>query len=774
MDGELVELAKNDFVETKFHTKALKFMVLILLTILLIGINNTYIYYTSLTPFGVGVVFALLYIGFNGYVLSGVFGISTLFNLSLDSGIHCINVVMILVVTQILIDKRIFSLRKLYLFGLSALSLVAFVIMNIGGSRENLALAVSIVLALLFLYSSLVFLDSTIGKGMLGHINLDEKICGCIILIIFCIGISGSNIYIINLGLVFACVIIQVVCRVSSIGATLIAGTLVGIGFAVHFLNPIYISMFVVVSLSTIAFKCNCKYLSIISYILSYILFCLLFGVGLAVSEITSVLIGGVISCFLPTKLLTALAEVFAKSKPIAVQNIFESAKSELVNRVKELSLVFSEMDKVYRGMVRGNLSDENAKVVLREEIIAGVCANCPNKDDCFRNSNSFMDNCFDTFVATGYDKGKLLLVDLPEYLTTNCIKTSVLVVYYNNLLSAYMDYKSAISNVDTSRILIAEQLSGVSRLLDSLSKEVDINVSIDNKYGRLIKESLGYAGIVCLECVVYEKDINNKSINVIVRNSNINVKKIEKIVSKILNVAFRVVSNDASQLVGARSLILKNAPNYDVAFGSAVSIKSGKILSGDSHSVIPIGDGQYIMSICDGMGSGRNANKLSTLTLSLIENFYKAGFDNDIILNSVNKLLSLNEQESFSTIDLCMIDCRKNIYDFVKLGASDGYIKRATGEVEVVVGSNLPVGVLEDIRPHIIKLCINPMDIVVLVSDGVSDALGDELKNIIRFSDNVNPQNLSNEILSLAMEKSGGVSNDDMTVVCVRVFEFV
>jgi stage II sporulation protein E len=179
-------------------------------------------------------------------------------------------------------------------------------------------------------------------------------------------------------------------------------------------------------------------------------------------------------------------------------------------------------------------------------------------------------------------------------------------------------------------------------------------------------------------------------------------------------------------------------------------------------------------MSICDGMGSGREANKVSRLTLGLIENFYRAGFNNDIILSSVNKLLSLNEQENFSTIDLCAIDCRKGFYDFVKLGASSGFILRDTGEIETISSSGLPIGVLENIKPHITKLCVSAMDIVVLVSDGVSDVLQDKIPAIIRNSQIVNPQSLSEHILSLAIEKSDGVPLDDMTVVCVRVFENV
>ena len=775
LGGRELELSSNEFVNTKFSTRTLKILVLILLFVLLLGVNNTYVYYTSLMPFGIGLVFALLFIGFNGYILSMIYTVSSLIcQFNLKAIISCLCVVIVLCLAQWLVSKKEMKLKKLYVFGFAILSLVGYMCVGVGEVKQTLAMLVSVTLGLFFLYSCMIFLDATIGKGMLGHISLDEKICGCVILVIFCLGICNTNVYIFSLGLVFATIIIQIVTKLSTASVSLMSGVLVGLGFSIYYTNPIYVSLFVVLSLASISFKCNVKILSVISYILAYVVFCLLFDMGLSMGEVLSVSLGGILYLIVPTKFLTAVADIVSVGRPVAVKNIFNSTKSELVNRVKDLSLVFDEMDKVYRDMVKGNLPDDKAKEMLKEETISGVCELCASKDRCFRTAGSFMDNCFDTIIDMGYEKGKLILLDLPEYLTTNCVKVNYLMQYYNNLLTAYFDYKSAINNIDTSRVLIADQLSGVSKLLETLSREIDFNVSFDNKLEQTLKERLYYSGILCLECVVYEKDIQNKTINLIVKSSHNNVKKIEKVVSKLMGTRFCVNKIQPSQVIGTESLILRNTPKYDIAFGSSVITKTGKVVSGDSHAVVPVGDGKYIMSICDGMGSGKEASSISKLTISLIENFYRAGFDNEIILSSVNKLLSLNEQESFSTIDLCMIDCRKGIYDFVKLGASDGYILRSNGEVEIISSSGLPIGVLEKIKPHITKLCISPMDIVVLVSDGVSDVLGGRLPNIIRNSMVVNPQSLSEEILSTALEERGGVAYDDMTVICVRVFEFV
>ena len=376
--------------------------------------------------------------------------------------------------------------------------------------------------------------------------------------------------------------------------------------------------------------------------------------------------------------------------------------------------------------------------------------------------------------VSVGYEKGKVLLVDLPSHLTSNCYNINQIINVINSMLASYKEYTNVVSNLDTGRALIADQLSGVSKLLNALGQEVDTNISFDTLFENRIKEELSYKNVVCLECIIYEKDIFNKNIELIVKTDTIIDNVIEKVVSKILNNKLFIKSIVPAEIIGASLITLAIKPNYDIAFGSSSVNKMGKKVCGDSQSLIKLEDGKYMVSICDGMGSGEKANRVSRLTLSLIENFYRAGFENDIILSSVNKLLSLTEEESFSTIDLCIIDGKKNIYDFIKLGATSGYLKREKGECEEILSSDLPIGVLEEMTPHITKKLISPYDMLVFVSDGISDSFEGkkDLRLLISNTTTINPQTLSEEILNTALEINGNIARDDMTVVCVRVFD--
>lgn len=684
-----------------------------------------------------------------------------------------LNISVVLALAYYLIKLKKIKLKKWMLVVLALLGQLSYIITNLGSTRDNLSLFVSIVLSLFFLFSCSYFFDAISAKRQ-GFLNLDEKICGAVILILFMFGMSSTNVSIINLGFVFVPLVILLCTYVFPNDKVVVISAILGVGMSLAHMSQMYISLCVVMGLMSISFRCNFRYLSAIAVCLGHVIFTVFFNTGFSWGELLSVVIGGVMFAIIPNSVLHKYNGIFDSKSLLTVKNIVDNSKNQIVTRVKELSKIFLEMDGVYRKMVRGTLPDDKAKVMLREELVDMVCSKCENRDYCFRSSGNFVDNAIDTIVSVAYDKGKILLMDIPQHLTSNCNNTSAIVSSLNSLISSYKQYTGVINNLDTSRILIANQLNGVSKLLDSLSSEVDVNINFDHKFNDRIKEELSYKNIICYASFVYEKDAYSRYVNLIVKTESIDKVLIEKIVSKIIGVKL-MIKNVSPNDADTSMVYMVTKPNFDIAYGSCGITKTGKIVSGDSKSILKIDDGKYMVSICDGMGSGKNAHSISALTISLIENFYKCGFDNDTILNSVNKLLSLTEEENFSTIDLCLIDGKKNTYDFVKLGATTGYLKRENGECEKIESSGLPIGVLEEIRPHITKKLINPFDMLVFVSDGITDSFENKLDLCLYIShlDIINPMLLSQNILDKALSLNSGIAIDDMTVVCVRVFEY-
>ena len=219
-------------------------------------------------------------------------------------------------------------------------------------------------------------------------------------------------------------------------------------------------------------------------------------------------------------------------------------------------------------------------------------------------------------------------------------------------------------------------------------------------------------------------------------------------------------------------SVTLTQKSKYDCVFGLSSCSKAGEMECGDCHSIIRLSKNKFLLALCDGMGSGKNAHTMSAITLGLIENFYKVGFDNEIIIESVNKLLAVNNQENYATLDICVLDLDKCVADFIKVGAPFGLIKREAN-IEKVEGGALPIGALDTITPVVSKTVITIKDIIILATDGITDAFETE-ENLIEYVSKLatnNPQAVADSILNEALTLNNMSAKDDMTVLVARTY---
>ena len=178
------------------------------------------------------------------------------------------------------------------------------------------------------------------------------------------------------------------------------------------------------------------------------------------------------------------------------------------------------------------------------------------------------------------------------------------------------------------------------------------------------------------------------------------------------------------------------------------------------------------MMALCDGMGSGSEAGKISETAIGLVESFYRAGFDNDFILKNVNKFLSYDSSDSFAAFDILVCDLNSLQRNIIKLGSPASFVK--DGETVVKIeGNALPLGALNQINPCVYTDLAADGQCVVFVSDGISDAFtGDDLQNFINNASAQNVQSLCEAVINEAKRRSNGEVRDDMTVTAVRLIK--
>jgi stage II sporulation protein E len=153
-----------------------------------------------------------------------------------------------------------------------------------------------------------------------------------------------------------------------------------------------------------------------------------------------------------------------------------------------------------------------------------------------------------------------------------------------------------------------------------------------------------------------------------------------------------------------------------------------------------------------------------------------EAGFKTETAIRLINSSLVLKaEKQTFSTVDLSIIDLYTGMCEFVKIGAASAFIKRDNW-VETISSTTLPVGMFGSVDYDSVTKKLYEGDIVILVTDGVLDCIQEEDKEafleqlIIRIQSS-NPQEIANRILDNALIQSNYVPTDDMTVITAGIW---
>ena len=338
-------------------------------------------------------------------------------------------------------------------------------------------------------------------------------------------------------------------------------------------------------------------------------------------------------------------------------------------------------------------------------------------------------------------------------------------------MLAEYRSYALNVKNLATGRELIAEEASGVAEMLKGLALESGALLKYQSRLERKVSENLLRRGFLVCEVLIYGEN-ERLSLSMIIAMKEYSLEGINSVINKTLGINMTLVEkNNISE--SKVYLFFKRAVERDAVFGIAKTVKDGSVKSGDTHSVARISDEKFLVALSDGMGSGEDAENVSSVSLSLIESFYKAGMESSLILNTVNKLLSVNAEDRFTALDVAVIDLKNKTADFIKYGSPYGFIL-SDGRVRIVEANSLPLGILNDLKPSVCKAELNDGDMILLMTDGVADAFGSssDIIDYIRVVPALNPQSLADELLNKALELNGGKKKDDMTVLCVRVFK--
>ena len=728
----------------------------------------------NLSNFAFGMYFCLIWCGQSILLLSPLYLTSAFLHAFDVTELACAGATIGVVLLFYFLHykfKKPFNTLLIMLYGF--LSQVVFMYMHSGVASEFFDSVLAVALGLVFLYCCMHLFQNVLFRGLKRKFFVDEGICAGVVLTIVASGLYNIPMgEYISLCVAVLFVLIILFCYGSS--GAIVAGALVGMGISFCTQDVTFIVRMVLLAVAAATMKTNKCIYAVLSVVLVDVFAELYLMPVYAISTIISVSVGALLFLIIPNKWLNNIScVVVVENKNNALYDILECRRKDLYYKLGMMSNVFFEMKNTYLDMVKKNYSEQDVYESTNTQVVQNICMQCPNKDECLNINNDEINYHIKELTRLAYSRGKVSLAEVSPNFSYRCIRLPVVVNAINHNVS---EYKHTIFDTQASneyKLMVAEQLFGVSRIFKTLSSQLSTKIIFDIDKGNEIIERLSQNHILCTECLVYNESDNNIKITINIRDKDLLTETIEKIISLCVNTKIQVHSIVHSTIKNYSLVTLKNKNVYEMVFGCAGANKHGGAISGDTYSVAQVSTDQVVLSICDGMGSGQNAQNISKRCSSLISSFYKAGFDTNITLKIVNNLLSQRGEDNFSAIDLGVVNLRTGILDLYKVGAPCSFIKKEN-ETIILNSGALPLGIISNAKPCIQSVILGENDYIILLSDGVVDAIKEtsKLREIINNIQNTNPQAIANELLDIVIKACNNFVQDDMTVVVGRLIK--
>lgn len=328
---------------------------------------------------------------------------------------------------------------------------------------------------------------------------------------------------------------------------------------------------------------------------------------------------------------------------------------------------------------------------------------------------------------------------------------------------------------------LFARQMGEIGESLREFSKGIDTVMPVDKQKERQLIHELERQNVRVRHLIMMQGLQGRQEVYLsarTVRGRVMTAKEAAEIVSRCLGTRYRVTP--ASRLIINREydvVVFEEDTRYRYLTGARRVAKDGQQISGDNFSQMELKNGQLLMMLADGMGSGEMANHQSERLVDLLEEMLEAGFRKESAIEILNELIAVQSQgEQFATLDLCMIDLYSGVGEFLKMGASTTFIKRGDW-METIQSTTLPVGIQEHTEMDAVRKKFYHDDRIIMVSDGVLDGIRFEnkeecLKEIIQELQTRNPQEMADEIMRQVRKMNGGRLRDDASVLVVGIWK--
>ncbi|MDX8047717.1 stage II sporulation protein E [Gracilibacillus sp. S3-1-1] len=476
-----------------------------------------------------------------------------------------------------------------------------------------------------------------------------------------------------------------------------------------------------------------------------------------------------------------------AKYVPGTVEHVNEQeqylqkVRNVTAHRVERFSNVFKALSHSFQTESKDREEQDIEVDYYLSNVTEKTCQTCFKKETCW---------------VQQFDKTYHLMKGVKEQLETDnqlnnmtnrqfenhCMKSKKVIDTMQQELSFFQANKQLKKQVLESRRFVADQLNGVSEVMESFANEILKEKENHEQQEIEIVAALKHVGIELEKLDIYTLEKGNIDIEMVICFQEYHgeaAKIIAPILSDILDETVIVATEDLSPLAKGHSFFtFGSARKYVIDTGVAHAAKGGGLISGDCYKSLDLGAGKHALAISDGMGNGNRAHEESTETLRLLQQILESGLHEQVAIKSINSILALRtNEEIYATLDLAMIDLHRAVVQFLKVGSTPSFIL-SNNKVEKVEASNLPIGIIQEVEVDVVSAQLRSEDFLIMMSDGIFEG-PKNIENVdlwleqkLLEMETREPQEIADLLLEEVIRTQGGEIEDDMTVLVAQINE--
>lgn len=453
-----------------------------------------------------------------------------------------------------------------------------------------------------------------------------------------------------------------------------------------------------------------------------------------------------------------------------------DHSQTFLVNRVRGWAGVLHELSDAF-GEVSTSTSEDNRLQTVIDQVAATVCRGCSLHQTCWEREFYRTYQSLRELVSEA-EKFSPDRWQVPEETRRRCPRHRELAIAVLSSSTASKIEYGWDQKLRQEKDIVAVQMEALAGMLESLATRVEESTEwTPPPLSAGLADKLKKKGLTVMSLNM--EGIGANYVEAVAELSPCPLKancwrEIAGVLQETVPVRLYPATRQCLYQEGDPSCRIRLYPQlpFRLSLGVAARARDQGDISGDSYAIWPLSEGRIALILSDGMGTGPAAARESKAAIRLLGDLLLADFSPEVAVRTVNASLLLQKpEESFTTIDLAIVDLFGGEAAFIKVGAPPGFVGRPK-RVGVIQANSLPAGILPDIEVTTASRTLSPGDYLVLATDGVLDAHPDGgqdmwVAGLLQEIADIHPRELADLILTLASQQP---PRDDQSVVVARL----